>query len=77
MIIDQEVLKKLLQVITTTHTRELDCEECFDQLDCYAEMALAGKSVSEALPLVKSHLETCSACREEYEALLAALQALE
>ncbi len=38
-------------------------------------MHLAGKNAAEALPLVQDHLERCGDCREEFEALLAALQA--
>jgi len=39
-------------------------------------MALAGKDAAKALPLVQEHLLHCRDCREEFEALLDALQAL-
>jgi len=33
----------------------------------------AGKNAAEAMPLVQEHLDRCNDCREEFEALLAAL----
>jgi hypothetical protein len=55
---------------------EIGCDECFRQLDEFVEMALDGKDAAEAMPLVWDHLERCGDCREEFEALLAALHAL-
>ena len=45
-------------------------------MDRFVEMELAGKDAAEAMPLVQDHLERCWPCREEFEALLAALGAL-
>jgi predicted anti-sigma-YlaC factor YlaD len=60
----------------TTRPDEIVCEECFEQLDRFVEMRLAGKDPSEALPLVQDHLARCADCREEFEALMTALRAL-
>ena len=62
--------------IVTTHHNELDCEQCFEQLDRFVEMTLAGKNAIEAMPLVEDHLQRCQDCREEFQALLASLRAL-
>ena len=51
------------------------CDECWDKVDQFAEMTLAGKDPGEALPLVKEHIEKCGECRAEFEALLASLKA--
>lgn len=56
---------------------EIGCDECFDKLNEFAEMELAGKSPEKALPLVADHLKKCGECRQEYEALLAALEELQ
>ena len=40
-------------------------------------MELSGLDVAQAMPLVQEHLEICGECREEFEALLAALRASE
>jgi hypothetical protein len=68
-------LKKLVREILATTPDEIGCEECLEQLDRFVELELAGKSAAEALPLVQNHLERCVDCREEFEALLAALRA--
>jgi hypothetical protein len=51
------------------------CEACFEVLDRYAEALLAGRQVEELFPEVVAHLESCVACREDTEGLLAALGA--
>lgn len=65
----------MVQMIAATRPDELSCDECFEQLDRFAELHLAGKSAAEAMPLVQDHLDRCGDCREEFELLLTALQA--
>lgn len=77
MTLDLDTLKQMVRGIITTRPDEIGCGECFEQLDCFVEMKLAGKSAAEAMPLVQDHLERCDDCCEEFEALLAALRALE
>ncbi len=50
---------------------EVGCEECFDQLDRYVELELAGKDADAAIPGLRAHLAGCPACREEHESLRA------
>jgi hypothetical protein len=50
---------------------EVGCDECFDQLDRYVELELAGRDADAALPGLGAHLQGCPACREEYESLRA------
>ena len=50
---------------------EVGCNECFDQLDRYVELVLAGADADSALPGLRAHLEGCPACREEHESLRA------
>lgn len=76
MALDLDTLKQMVHEIITTHPDEIGCDECFEQLDRFVEMTLAGKSAAEAMPLVQEHLERCDDCCEEFEALLAALRAL-
>lgn len=65
----------MVRMVAGTRPDELSCDECFEQLDRFAELHLAGKSAAEALPLVQDHLDRCGDCREEFELLLASLQA--
>jgi len=75
-VIEPERLKGLVRGILTARPDELGCDECFDQLDRFVELELAGKDAAAAMPLIQDHLNRCSPCREEFEALLVALRAL-
>lgn len=50
---------------------EIGCDACFDGLDRYVELDLAGADVEAAMPGFRAHLTGCPACREEYESLRA------
>jgi hypothetical protein len=50
---------------------EVSCDECFDQLDTYVEVELAGGDPHAAVPGLRAHLDGCPACREDYESLRA------
>jgi len=54
---------------------ELSCDECFEQLDRYVEIELAGRDADAAIPGMLAHLEGCPACREDHDSLVALLQA--
>ena len=49
--------------------QELGCDACFEQLDRYVELELAGADADAAIPGLRAHLEGCPACREEHESL--------
>jgi hypothetical protein len=48
---------------------ELACEQCFDQLDSYVELALAGSDADAVIPGMRAHLEGCPACGEDRDSL--------
>jgi hypothetical protein len=50
---------------------ELTCEQCFEELDRYVELELAGQDADREVPGMSAHLDGCPACREEHESLLA------
>jgi hypothetical protein len=52
---------------------EVGCEECFDRLDEFVELELAGADPEAAIPGLRAHLDGCPACREEHDALRALL----
>jgi hypothetical protein len=53
---------------------ELTCEECFDLLDRYAELEVAGRDADQAVPGMRAHLHGCPACASEHESLVALLR---
>lgn len=71
---EQIPIKQMVQMVAATRPDEIGCDECFEQLDRFAEEVLAGKNAAEAMPLVQDHLDRCGDCREEFGALLAALR---
>lgn len=74
--LDPEMLKQMARGIVSTDPDEIGCDECFEEMDRFVEMTLAGKNAAQALPLVQDHLNRCRDCHEEFEALLSALRAV-
>jgi hypothetical protein len=71
----QEVeVKTALAMMAMTHEQELSCDEVHALIDQFAEMQMRGENPARLFPLVQRHLDMCPECREEFEALLAALQ---
>jgi hypothetical protein len=75
MKIEPETLSKLLQSLVATQEIEIGCEDCMEELDKFVDMLRQGKDMSKVMPLVQHHLDICSCCREDFEALIAALEA--
>lgn len=48
---------------------ELTCEQCFEQLDRYVELELAGEKACELVPGMCAHLEGCPPCEEDHLSL--------
>jgi hypothetical protein len=49
---------------------EVGCDECFEMLDEYVELELAGADADRRMPGLREHLLGCPACREEHDSLL-------
>jgi hypothetical protein len=76
MALNLQTLRSLIRQGLPPAHPEIDCDDCLRQVDEYAEKVLAHKGPREGLGLVEQHLEICTECREEFEALLRALRAL-
>jgi hypothetical protein len=50
---------------------EIGCDACFDELDRYIELGIAGADADAAIPGLRAHLAGCPACREEHDRLQA------
>ena len=62
-------LKQALGRLLGPNEPEVGCDECFDELDRYVELELAGVDADAAMPGLRAHLHGCPACREEHESL--------
>ena len=64
----------LVDVLLGPAGPELTCEECFEHLDHYVELELAGHDAAAAIPGMHAHLEGCPACAEDHDSLHALLK---
>jgi hypothetical protein len=53
---------------------ELTCDGCFEYLDRYVELEIAGLDADAAVPGMQAHLEGCPACAEDHDSLYALLE---
>jgi len=63
--------ERLIQRVLGPAGPEVTCEQCFEQLDRFAEVELRdGTAAAEAaVPGMTAHLEGCPACAEEHAVL--------
>jgi hypothetical protein len=71
---DTHAQKELVRRLLGPAEPELGCDECFEELDRYVELEVAGTGADEAIPGMRAHLEGCPACREDYESLRALVE---
>ncbi len=63
--------ERLIAALLGPAERELTCEQCFEELDRFVDLALGGADAERAVPGMRAHLEGCPACREDHESLAA------
>jgi hypothetical protein len=73
MKIPHATVRQLLEHIVRTRAEELDCDQVYHVVDVFVERIANGEDVVNLFPLVLHHLDLCSGCHEECEALLHAL----
>jgi hypothetical protein len=64
-------LKQALAPLLGPAAQELGCDACFEHLDRYVELEVAGADAEAAVPGLGAHLDGCPACREEHDSLYA------
>lgn len=73
MTLTNQQLDTLLNMLSLTQETEITCDQCHQKMAEFAERWLPGKSISEGMLAIEAHLEICGECRQEFEALKAAL----
>jgi hypothetical protein len=66
---DKLDLKQTLGRLLGPAAPEIGCDACFEELDRYVELELAGEDADAAVPGLRAHLDGCPACREEHDSL--------
>lgn len=69
-----EVVVKFLQVLERARAEDMSCNDLFARLDEFVEREVNKKDAAKLLPLIDEHLDLCSDCCDEYEALLEVLE---
>jgi hypothetical protein len=60
----------ILHVLENIPVEEISCGEFYAKLDEYVEREVDKKDASLLMPVIREHMDMCSECCEEYEALL-------
>ena len=68
---DRPDLTQALRALLGPAGPEIGCEECFEKLDRYVDLELAGRDAEAAVPGMQAHLVGCPACREDHASLRA------
>jgi hypothetical protein len=68
---DRPDLKQALGRLLGPADPEVGCDVCFDELDRFVDLEVAGDDADAAIPGLRAHLDGCPACREEHESLYA------
>ncbi|HEX9384874.1 MAG TPA: hypothetical protein VF918_01030 [Anaerolineales bacterium] len=69
-----EAVLGFLRVLESVREEEVPCDEIYAKIDEYVEREVDKKDAAQLMPLVREHLDLCSECCEEYEALLDVLE---
>jgi hypothetical protein len=69
-----ETVLGFLRVLESVREEDVPCDEVYAKIDEYVEREVDQKDAAQLMPLVREHLDICSECCEEYEALLDVLE---
>lgn len=69
-----EVVVKFLNILEQVRKEDMSCSDMFTKLDEFVENEMKGKDVEVLSPLIREHLDLCSGCCDEYEALLSVVE---
>ena len=68
--LSNEAVLGFLRVLEQARQDELSCSEIDSKLDEYVELEVKKEDAAHIMPLIREHLDMCSDCCDEYEALL-------
>lgn len=70
-----EVVMRFLQVLEKVREEDLSCADMYARLDEFVEAEVKeGADAEKLTPLIHEHLDMCSDCCDEYEALLSVVE---
>lgn len=72
--IPNEAVLGFLRVLESVREDDVPCDEIYARIDEYVEREVDKKDAAQLMPLIREHLDICSECCEEYQALLDVLE---
>ena len=69
----QQITTLLTLVDNATHD-DMSCDGCYTHVAQFAEAELQGTTLCESLQKVQNHMRNCPCCKDEFNALIAALE---
>lgn len=72
--VPSDAVLKFLHVLESVREQDAPCDEVYARIDEYVEREVDQKDAAQLMPLIREHLDLCSDCCEEYEALLDVLE---
>jgi hypothetical protein len=72
--IPNEAVLGFLRVLESVREEECSCDEIYTKIDEYVEREVDKKDAAQLMPLIREHLDLCSECCEEYDALIHILE---
>jgi hypothetical protein len=69
-----ETVLGFLRVLESVREEDVPCDEIYARIDQYVEREVDKRDAAQLMPLIREHLDICSECCEEYEALLDVLE---
>ncbi|GAB1470165.1 hypothetical protein MASR2M66_10420 [Chloroflexota bacterium] len=73
--ITDEVVARFLKVLEQVRKEDLSCSDLYARLDEFVETEIKeGTDAEQLSPLIHEHLDMCTDCCDEYEALLSVLE---
>jgi hypothetical protein len=72
--IPNEAVLGFLRVLESVREEDIPCDEIYARIDEYVEREVDKKDAAQLMPLIREHLDICSECCEEYQALLDVLE---
>ena len=68
--LQDEAVLRFLHILENARAEEMSCSDLYAHLDEFVEREVQSKDAEKIAPLIREHLDICSECCEEYEALL-------
>lgn len=72
--LQDEVVVRFFKLLEQIREEDMSCDDMYRQLDEFVEEEVKSKDAAKLMPLIQEHIDFCSDCDDEYQALLRVLE---